>query len=215
MADGLGGSRRKLDATKRRTVCGQLEHLLLSVQFWYEQAVATIWWDLDLLYQSMRTIMQFGMKRNKWLIEFHERVAVDIQMADGDLPFQLWEIPADWALHGDLNRNIASSRAVYTFMARSIDKSLKEEDAQFFLNSLLKLLPHICRIIDTVLEGTVDVGRASIVIDRLGQVRGFQECMCQAGIHKLIRGLVKKEPPPLRIDNHFPSWQHFIFQSDM
>ena len=78
---------RKHDALQRRTVTG-LEGVCLSEQFWYEQAVATLWWDLDLLYQSVRRLCQWTQRKGKILAEFNVRAALDIPVGDGELQFQ-------------------------------------------------------------------------------------------------------------------------------
>jgi len=78
---------RKLDALQRRTVTG-LEGVCLSEQFWYEQAVATLWWDLDLLYQSVRRLCQRSQNKWKILEDFNVRAAMDIPVRDGELQFQ-------------------------------------------------------------------------------------------------------------------------------
>ena len=74
----------------RRVVCGQADGAFISQQFWYDHEVRTIFWDLDLLFQTMRLKWNRMMKRNKFLKEFNNRVLVDIPIIE-DLPFQLWE----------------------------------------------------------------------------------------------------------------------------
>ena len=134
---------------QRRTVGDHENGELLTPtkQFWYEQALNTIWWDLDLLRQSERVGCNRSQKRCHWLKEFNERVAVDIPAPDGALPFQLWESSGNQVVAGEtqyLNHNIASSLALYTYLARSIDRCKGETAMEFFMSSLNKLVPRVC-----------------------------------------------------------------------
>ena len=86
---------------QRRTVCPHDagDFPTLTEQFWYEHASATIWWDLDLLYQSERRHCNRLQKRCRWLTEFNSRAAMDIAIpvVDGAAgpPFQEWQARAD------------------------------------------------------------------------------------------------------------------------
>ena len=77
---------------------------------------------------------------------------------NGDLPFQFWESNADEVPPEYLNRNIASSLAVYTYLATSVDRSRAQKDSEFCLSSLVELVMYMCRSIETVTDGTVEVG---------------------------------------------------------
>ena len=190
------GSHRQHDALQRRTVCGHnSDGAFVSKQFWYEQAVETVWWDLDLLYQAMRKSCNRTQKRCHWLTEFNRRVAMDMPIINRDLPFQFWESNADDPVPPEyLNRNIASSLAVYTYLATSVDRSKAQNDWEFCLSSLVKPVMCMCRSIETVTDGTVEVGTERIVIDRLGQVVGLNQCLSQGGgLHLSITELLKRE----------------------
>ena len=67
-----------------------------------------------------------------------------------------------------LNHNIASSLALYTYLARSIDRCKGETAMEFFMSSLNKLVPRVCSYIEVVVQGTVQLGTSSIVINREG-----------------------------------------------
>ena len=85
---------RQLDALQRRTILDGSSHreAFVSQQLWYEAAVGptgTVWWDLDLLYQTERRFCNRRQKKCHWMTEFKRRAAVDIETGDGDLPFQI------------------------------------------------------------------------------------------------------------------------------
>ena len=95
-----------------------------------------------------------------------------------------------------LNKNIGSSLAVNTYMAISADKCKADDESDFFVSSLIKLVVLACSSIDTVdtvAQGTLTIGSSNIVIDRQGQVSGFKDCMEQRSIHVSIRTLLKKD----------------------
>jgi hypothetical protein len=189
-----GHEHRQLDALQRRTVHGHnSDGAFLSQQFWHEPAVETIWWDLDLLCQAMRKYCNRMQKRCHWLAEFNNRAAVDIPIRHGELPFQLWELDADQVPPQYLNRNIASSLAVYTFLAMSVDRSRSQIDSDFFLSSLVELVGGVCQSIETVAEGTIEVGTERVVIDQHGQVIGFKQCLSQRDVHVTIHGLLQRQ----------------------
>ena len=76
---------------QRRTVCPHDagDFPTLTKQFWYEHASATIWWDLDLLYQAERDKCSRLQKRCHWMTEFSIRAAINMDIA---MPlFQEWE----------------------------------------------------------------------------------------------------------------------------
>jgi len=89
--------RRLHDGLQRRTVCqhDDGEFPTPTKQFWYEQSSATIWWDLDLLYQAERAHCKRLQKKCHWLKEFNNRVASEILIPEVDgaagPPFQEWE----------------------------------------------------------------------------------------------------------------------------
>ena len=176
---------RLREGLQRRTV-GH-EFFTRTQQFWYEQACDTIWWDLNLLYQSERKDVQKLQKRCHWMTEFHSRVAVDIPVLDGALPFQLLE-SARGPGPEYLNHNIASSIALYSYYARSIDRCRGPNAMEFFMLSLTNVSACICSYIESAAEGTVELGTGAIVIDRQGQVAGFKACMSQ-GIHLTVQRL--------------------------
>ena len=45
-----------------------------SEQFWYERAMQTVWWDLDLLYQKELRDKSSNQTRSKWCKTFQSRV---------------------------------------------------------------------------------------------------------------------------------------------
>ena len=95
-----------------------------------------------------------------------------------------------------LNRNIASSLAVYTYVAVSTDKSKLDRDSEVFLSSLVNLVTRVCSTIETVAEGRIQVGMESIAIDRLGQVVGFSQSVFKG--HLTVQRMIKKDPWPVR-----------------
>ena len=91
-----------------------------------------------------------------------------------------------------LHQNIGSSLAVYTYLARSVERCKADISMEFFMSSLGKLVPRVCPYIGT--EGaTVDLGNGSIAISRDGQVAGFNECLSH-GIHMTGQSLLRNEP---------------------
>ena len=93
-----------------------------------------------------------------------------------------------------LDRNIASSIALYTYLARSVDICKSDLSMEFFVSSLCKLVPrvcsHICRA-GAIVELNADAG--SICISRDGQVAGFKGCMLQ-GVHNAVPRVLSAEP---------------------
>ena len=84
MATRLCKSFRVLDNLQRRTIS---DDKFASLQFWYEQDISQMWWDLDLLYQSVRKGSKVKhAKKNHWLALFNARAADHT----GPKPFQLW-----------------------------------------------------------------------------------------------------------------------------
>ena len=92
-----------------------------------------------------------------------------------------------------LNRNIVSSLVMYTYIAVCVDKSRLDADANVFLSSLVNLVSRVCSAIDSVPASTLHVGMGFIVIDRLGQVVGFVDCLLQ-GLHCTIQQMVITDP---------------------
>ena len=67
---------------QRRTLCSE-ELPMPTKQFWYEERLQIIWWDLDLLFQAERHVLNKAkMKKSKWLRRFNERVAPLMPMAN-------------------------------------------------------------------------------------------------------------------------------------
>ena len=82
---------RCLDALERRTVLHSSSEVFLSKQLWYEPGVEKVWWDLDRLFDAEVQGCKRREKKNHWLKTFNGRVALDIQIRDGDLPFQVFK----------------------------------------------------------------------------------------------------------------------------
>ena len=105
------------------------------------------------------------------------------------LSFRLW-------LHlvppSCLNANIASSLAMYTFLAISIDKSDKDDSVEFYVSSFVNLLPVVCGTINTATEGTFQVYNSALVVDRFGVVSGFCDCLAQ--VHTSVKALLVRDP---------------------
>ncbi len=91
-----------------------------------------------------------------------------------------------------LNHNIASSLALYTYLARSVDRC-KAASMEFFMSSLEKV---VLRVLSSIEDrgSTVDLGTGSIVIYRDGQAAGFKACLSSVGVHVTVQGLLKKDP---------------------
>ena len=121
-------------------------------------------------------------------------LAKDITARDGDVPFQFWELRnADEPPPQYLNRNICISLAVYTYLAISVDRSSSNVDAEFFVSSLVGFAAKMWASIETVAEGTIEVGTRHIVVDRHGNVSGFSECLSQPSVHLAIQELFKRD----------------------
>ena len=91
-----------------------------------------------------------------------------------------------------LNRNVASSLALYTYLARSVDRCMAAT-MEFFMSSLDKVVLRVLSSIED--QGSrVDLGTGSIVIYRDGQATGFKECLSAVGVHLATQELLKKDP---------------------
>ena len=85
---------RLLDDLQRRTLV-DLEGGCLpmpSRQFWYESTVRTLWWDLDLLYETELKFKRTGSSKSKWLGKVKKIIEVDMP-AGGGLPHFIRENP--------------------------------------------------------------------------------------------------------------------------
>ncbi len=133
---------RVRDSLQRRTVCND-EEGCLSQQFWCERAVATIWWDLELVYQSLRKSCNKFQREFRWIKVFNERAAVEITNEVGQPPFQVRRTNEESVSLTWLNANICNSLALYTFIAISTDRC-KPANVEVFVSSLVKLLPRVC-----------------------------------------------------------------------
>ena len=79
-----------------------------------------------------------------------------------------------------LNKNIATSHALYTYLAISVDKCKTTKGSQFFMSSLCKLAVCVCPHIERVgVFAELNTGAGIIHIRRDGQVSGFAACMKQ------------------------------------
>ena len=98
-----------------------------------------------------------------------------------------------------LNRNIASSLALYTYLAMSTDRC-KAASMEFFLSTLNKVVLRVLSSMENVADGTVNLGTGSIVICGDGQSCGFKSCL-STGIHLTVQSLFKKDPRPQIVVN--------------
>ena len=93
-----------------------------------------------------------------------------------------------------LNKNIATSLAVYTYLAISVDECKTLKGSKFFVSSLCKLALCVCPHIESggvFVELNTDAGIIHITSD--GQVSGFQACMKQ-GMQPCVYGPLHTEP---------------------
>lgn len=179
---------------QRRTVYDNDDGAFLTSQFWFQPATETLWWDLQLLMQTMRQACSKLQKKCHWLQVLNQRVSVDIP---NEPPFQIRQKSND---NGEvssefLNTDICNSRALYTFATVSIDRCKHTVEAQFFISSLCKLLSRVCGS-STAIDagGVVQVGAATLEIDRAGQVIGFNNILDQ--LHQTSRQVLEREPWP-------------------
>jgi len=81
----------------QRRVVSENHHLpLISVQFWYNEVQKTLFWDLDLVFQTLRFKCDKQQKLHHWLGKaFHARVKKDLEFIE-DKPWQLWRYLAPY-----------------------------------------------------------------------------------------------------------------------
>ena len=93
-----------------------------------------------------------------------------------------------------LNRNIASSLALYTYLAMSVDICKSAASMEFFMSALDKVVLRVLSSIEAQGGITVDLGTgSSIVIYRDGQAAGFKACLT-VGVHLSVTGAFKNDP---------------------
>jgi len=92
-------SHRRWDALKRRTVTASMDQdSFVSQQFWYEEDVAVVWWDFDLMHNSIRAAFQERTqcyRKTKLMTALRERAGLDISLDNDQLPFILRESRSD------------------------------------------------------------------------------------------------------------------------
>ena len=181
-------SLRRRDALERRTIFDNDNGAFLTTQFWYERDIDIIWWDLDLLFQSVRHFCKRRQKKCHWLLVFKQRIAKDLDQFEPQVVLaRIKEVPLL------LNANMCSSRALFTYCIISIEKSKDVLDSELFVTSIVNLLPRVLgAIIDSSIEGTFEVGGRQLQIDRLGQVAHFNNCLHQ--LHKTCLALLRRDP---------------------
>ena len=96
-----------------------------------------------------------------------------------------------------LNRNVASSQAIYTYIARSAQLCRNDWTMDYFLNKLCQVVRHTEQSLGLA-GATVDLQSGSIVIQRDGQVTGFEHCILSGCIHSTIKKIFETDP---RLDN--------------
>jgi len=92
-----------------------------------------------------------------------------------------------------LNHNIASSLALYTYLARSTQMRCKGEMMDFCVSSLIRVVLGVLSHREFVAGDVVDLGTGSITVHGDGQVSGFKACLSN-GVHLSVQRLLKDEP---------------------
>ena len=92
-----------------------------------------------------------------------------------------------------LDSNVASTIAVYTYLATSIDKCIVDT-MPFYVSTLCKLVPHVCFHTAGNAGAIVELnpGGGRIHISRDQQVTGFKGCMDQGadvGIYQRLKAV--------------------------
>ena len=90
-----------------------------------------------------------------------------------------------------LNKNIATSLAVYTFLAVSVDKCKSPEESNFLMSYLANLVPLASSYISCVAERSVEINNVHIHIDKHGQASGFKACTLS--VHSAIQKVVAQD----------------------
>ena len=148
----------------------------LSAQFWFHGQSGALWWDLDLLYQTVRQHCDRKQKKCGWLLSFNREVANAIPAiaATDAASFQRSQSPSG-VTSDRLNRNIATSFAVYTYVAMRIVHAKDTKESQFFLESFIKLATTVCS--STIGAMPVEVATCNLSVDKLGQVTGLHQLL--------------------------------------
>ena len=198
---------------QRRTIVGGHEESgsFLSPQFWFHGQSGALWWDLDLFYQTVRQHCDRKQKKAGWLLRFNREVAnaTPAIAATEAASFQRSQRPS--AVSSDfLNHNIATSFAVYTYVAMRIAHGKDTKESQFFLKSLIKLASTVCSTIGTM---PVELDTCNLKVDKFGQVTGLHQMLDRFHIQTRKRLTVYWEAQyqdgvmagPLLRDTHFLS----------
>ena len=91
-----------------------------------------------------------------------------------------------------LNKNIATSHALYTFIAVSVDDSKYDKESKFLMSHLTNLVPVVCSYINSVADGIISINNyCRIDIDKHGQVFGFKQSI--ASLHVSIKTMIAQE----------------------
>ena len=142
-----------------------------STQFWYHGQSGTLWWDLDLLYQTLRQQCDRKQKKNEWLLSFNKEAAADAAS------FQRSQSPS-LVTSDRLNHNIATSSAVYTYVAMRITHAKDTKESEFFFKALSKLATAVCSHIgECQSRMTLGNDTCNLTVDKLGQVAGLQQLL--------------------------------------
>ena len=109
-------------------------------------------------------------------------------------------VPTDY-----LDRDIATTVALYTYIAISVDVSPRGANASthtgsksFFLSSLIKAVEHAVRFVRRADDRTIQCGPMTIAVDSAGTAVGFRQCMTHASLHIAVQRLLEKESCPAR-----------------
>ena len=90
-----------------------------------------------------------------------------------------------------LNKNIATSLALYTFIAISVDQCLNDKESEFLTSYLTKLVPFVCSYINSDADGGFSINNVNINIDKHGQVTGFKQST--KSLHSHVQNAVAQE----------------------
>ena len=101
-----------------------------------------------------------------------------------------------------LNHNMATSNALYTYLATSVDRC-RPESVKLYLSSLVAVTSHVVAYAamevqrsanNSVIVDSIDLGTGSIIIDRDGQVAGFRACLSGGHTPMAVHRRLRRDP---------------------
>ena len=150
----------------------------LGQQFWYDNATQKLWWDLDSVFQRLRTSCHKMQKKHDWLKVVGNRASLDLAI---DEPF----------LHAptnEMNRWVCTTVALHTFLFVTGDECKSDGEAKYVQDAYAGLIQRSIAAIREPADGQVIVGHNTLTIDRGGQVTGFRQHIesQHASVHTML-----------------------------